>query len=151
MPIERKTDLPLRELESLVKEIRISNKCSEEEKEDDDIDLSVSRLFKMKLLVKNFHQKTLGSHLPSVMDWNVQRCGYEAKATFARSSETDQTEIFRLIYHQGQTRFECVQGSTAFQQVWSPFVSTADNIFLLTQPFFEGVIFDFFCFTILVL
>ena len=141
MPIERKTDLPLRELESLVREI--SNKCSEEEKEDD-IDLSVSRLFKMKLLVKNFHQKTLGSHLPSVMDWNVQRCGYEAKATFARSSETDQTEIFRLIYHQGQTRFECVQGSTAFQQVWSPFVSTADNIFLLTQPFFEGVIFVFF-------
>ena len=66
---ERIAELSLSHLESLVKEV--NKECSDEENEED-IDLSVSRLFKMKLLVKNFHQKTLGSHLPGVMDWNVQ-------------------------------------------------------------------------------
>ena len=130
MPIERKNDLPVSQLESLVKEI--SNECSEEGNEEE-IDLSVSRLFKMKLLVKNFHQKTLGLHLPGVVDWNVQRFGHEASATFARSSETDQTEIFRLIYHHGQMRFECVQGSTAFQQVGSHLFLLAFGQFLFYQ------------------
>ena len=116
MATERIADLSLSDLESLVKEV--NKECSDEENEED-IDLSVSRLFKMKLLVKNFHQKTLGSHLPGVMDWNVQRDGNEAIATFARSSENNQIEIFRLIYHQGQMSFESVQGSPAFQQVLS--------------------------------